>query len=215
MNPQISISADETAQVQVVAQATPEIPVAEWIQEQSAVTDLVKPQISITADEASQVVGLFPLLENFAAPMNNQVHQERIVATVQQHVIGEEIPQLPIVEWIQEQIVETIEVIPQEERVEVQMNTCSTSTSNTIPVIESVTPAPVVAFNPVIEYVSEDAAHAVSTLVAWDTAAARAGACAVSSPTPAVQQIVAEETTQDLVATPVCAGDIGFDTRWE
>ena len=35
------------------------------------------------------------------------------------------------------------------------MNTSSTSTSNTIPTIESVTPAPVVTFNPVIENVSE------------------------------------------------------------
>ena len=48
-----------------------------------------------------------------------------------------------------------------------------------------------------------------SALVAGDTAAAPAGACTVSSPTPAaVQQIIAEETTQDLVDTPVCAGDI-------
>ena len=65
------------------------------------------------------------------------------------------------------------------------------------------------------EYVSEDAAHAVSTLVAGDTAPAPAGARAVSSRTLAVQQIMAEETTPDLVATPVCAGDMGFDTRWE
>ena len=43
VNPQFSVTADETSQVQVVAQATPEISVAEWIQEQSAVTDLVKP----------------------------------------------------------------------------------------------------------------------------------------------------------------------------
>ena len=109
--------------------------------------------------------------------------------------------------------VETIDVVPQE-RIEVQMNTSST-TSNAIPVIESVTPALVVTFNPVFEYVSEDAAHAVSTLVAGDTAAAPASARAVSSPSLAVQQIIAEETTQDLVATPVCAGDIGSDTRWE
>ena len=95
------------------------------------------------------------------------------------------------------------------------MNTSSTSTSNGIPVIESVTPALVVTFKPVIEYVPEDAAHAVSTLVAGDTAAAPFGACAVSSPTLDVQQIVAEEMTQDLVATPVRAGDMGFDTRWE
>ena len=87
----------------------------------------MNPQISITADEASQVVGSFPLLEDFVA--------HKIVATVQPHVIVQEIPQLPIVEWIQEQIVETIEVVPQE-GIEVQMNTSSTSTSNTIPVIE-------------------------------------------------------------------------------
>ena len=69
-------------------------------------------------------------------------------------------------------------------RIEVQMNTSSTSTSNTIPAIESATPAPVVTFNPLIEYVSEDAAHAMSTLVAGDTAAAPANACAVSSRAP-------------------------------
>ena len=67
VNPQLSLTADETSQVQVVAQATPEISVAEWIQEQSAVTDLVKPQISIIADEASQVVGSSSLLEEFDA----------------------------------------------------------------------------------------------------------------------------------------------------
>ena len=61
---------------------------------------------------------------------------------------------------------------------------------------------------------SDDAAHAVRTLVA-DTAAAPVGACAVSSPTSAVQQIVAEETTQNITNTPVCAGDTGFDTWWE
>ena len=48
-----------------------------------AVTGLVNPQFSITADETSQV-----------------------------QVVVQEIPQVPIVEWIQEQIVETIEVIP-------------------------------------------------------------------------------------------------------
>ena len=56
--------------MQVVVQETPEIPVEELVQKRSAVSDLVKPQISITADEASQVVGLFPLLED------NQVHQD-------------------------------------------------------------------------------------------------------------------------------------------
>ena len=47
-------------------------------------------------------------------------------------------------------------------------------------------------------------------LFLWqETAAAPAGVCAVSTPAPAVQQIFAEKTTQDLVAPPVCA------TRWE
>ena len=73
VNPQISISAEETSLIQVVVQATPEIPVAEWIQVQSTVTDLVNPQISMTTDEVAQVVGSFPLLED------NQVHQEQIV----------------------------------------------------------------------------------------------------------------------------------------
>ena len=47
--------------------------------------------------------------------MYNQVQQEQTVATVQQQAIVQEIPQLPLVEWIQEPIVETIEVISQEE----------------------------------------------------------------------------------------------------
>ena len=89
-----------------------------------------------------------------------------------------------------------------------------------MPVIESVTPAPVVTFNPVIEYVSEDADHAVPSLEAGDGAPAPAGDCAASFPAPAVsihhtkKQIFAEETSQDFVSTPVCAGDTGFDTRW-
>ena len=46
--------------------------------------------------------------------MYNQVHQEQIVATVQTQVIVQEIPEVLVVERIQEQTVETIEVIPQE-----------------------------------------------------------------------------------------------------
>ena len=99
-------------------------------QPNEAITSLVKPQISIIADEASQVVGLFPLLED------NQVHQEeQIVTAVQPPVIVQETHQLPIVEWIQIQA-ETSEVVPQErvtqrtsEQIEVQMNTSSSSTS--------------------------------------------------------------------------------------
>ena len=84
------------------------------IQEQSAVTDLVNPQISITTDGALQVIDSFPLLEDFAAPVYNQVHQEQIVATPQAQVIVQEIPEVYVVERTQEQTVETIEVIPQE-----------------------------------------------------------------------------------------------------
>ena len=47
-------------------------------------------------------------------PMYNQVHQGQTVATVQPHVTLQEPPQVPVGEWIQEQIVETIEVLPQE-----------------------------------------------------------------------------------------------------
>ena len=109
----------------------------------------MNPQISISAVEASWVVGSFPCSEDFAAPMHNQVHQGQIVATVQPQVIVQEIPQHPVVEMIQEQIVETFEVIPQEQ-IEVQvgdipvpqeqlnaevttLNTSSTSTSSATP----------------------------------------------------------------------------------
>ena len=74
----------------------------------------MNPQISTSAVEASQVVGPFPLSDDFAATMYNQVHQEQIVATVQPHVTIQEPPQVPVGEWIQEHIVETIEVLPQE-----------------------------------------------------------------------------------------------------
>ena len=77
-------------------------------------TGLMNPQISITAVEASQVVGSFPLSEDFAAPVYKQIQQEQIVATPQAQVIVQEIPEVSVVERIQEQIVETIEVIPQE-----------------------------------------------------------------------------------------------------
>ena len=90
VNPQISITADETSQVPVVVQEIPEIPVVEWIQEQIAFHHLVNPLISTTSVQASHVVASFPLLEDFAARMHNQVHQEQIVATVQQQAIVQE-----------------------------------------------------------------------------------------------------------------------------
>jgi len=64
--------------------------------------------------EASQVVGSFPLSEDFAAPVYNQVHQEQIIATAQAQVINQETPQVPFVEWTQEQLVVIIEVRAQE-----------------------------------------------------------------------------------------------------
>ena len=111
MNPQFSIIADETSQVQVVVQEIPEIPIVEWIQKQSVVPDLVNPQSST---RIATVVGSFPLVDDLAARMYNQVHQEQIVATVQQRAVVQEIPEVQVVVRIQEQIVETIEVLPQE-----------------------------------------------------------------------------------------------------
>ena len=108
MNPQISITADETSQVHVVVQEIPEIPVVEWIQGAECRPRLV-PQNSTTSVEASQVVGSFLHLEDFAARMYNQVHQEQIVETIQQQTIVQEIPELQVVERIQEQIVQTIQ----------------------------------------------------------------------------------------------------------
>ena len=79
---------------------------------------------------APQVVGSLLSLEEFASPVYNQIHQEQIVAgkttqniveipTVQEHVIVQEIPQVTFVDWTPEQIVEPIEVLPQE-RVELR-----------------------------------------------------------------------------------------------
>ena len=91
------------------------------------ITGLVNPRLSITAVETSapQVVGSLPPFEEFDAPVYNQIHQEQIVAgetthntvespAVQERVIVQEIPQLPFVERIQEQVVVTIEVLPHE-----------------------------------------------------------------------------------------------------
>ena len=77
-------------------------------------TGLENPQISTSAVKISQVVDPFPLSDDFAAPMYNQVHQGQTVATMRPHVIIQEPPQVPVGEWSQEQFVETIEVLPQE-----------------------------------------------------------------------------------------------------
>ena len=50
---------------------------ASFSQPNEAVTSLVNPQISITAVEASQVIDFFPLSEDFAAVMYNQVIRNR------------------------------------------------------------------------------------------------------------------------------------------
>ena len=77
------------------------------------------PQISFTAVEAFSplVVGSLPPLDEFDAPVYNRIHQEQIVAgmtiqhrdenpAVQEHVIVQEIPQVPVAERIQDQIVD-------------------------------------------------------------------------------------------------------------
>ena len=65
---------------------------------------------------APQVVGSLPPLEEFAAPVCNQVHQEQVVAgettqnkaTVQEQVTVQEIPEVQVVQRIQEQTVDTM-----------------------------------------------------------------------------------------------------------
>ena len=85
------------------------------IQEQSVVTGLMNPQFSTSAVEALQVVDSFPLLEDVAAREYNQVHQEQIVAdSTAAWFFSKKFPEVQVVERIQEQIVEPIEVLPQE-----------------------------------------------------------------------------------------------------
>ena len=65
--------------------------------------------------EASQVVGSFFSLGRFCpAPVYNQVNQEQIVTAVQAQAIVQKIPEVQVVERIQEQIVVPIEVLPHE-----------------------------------------------------------------------------------------------------
>ena len=103
------------------------------------VTGFVSPQISSTAVEPSSphVVDSLPPLEEFTELVYNQADQEQFVAgemtqnitgnsSVQEQVIVHNIP--PIVEQIQEQIVETIDVTPQGSQM--ALNTSSTSTSS-------------------------------------------------------------------------------------
>ena len=69
--------------------------------------------------QAPQVVDPFPPLEEFVAPMSNQVLQWQIVATVQPHVRFQEISEVQVVERIQVS--------------QTTLNTSSTSTSSGVP----------------------------------------------------------------------------------
>ena len=50
--------------------------------------------------QVPQVVDSFPHLQEFVAPMCNQVLQEQIVATVQPHVRFQKIPEIQVAERI-------------------------------------------------------------------------------------------------------------------
>ena len=90
-------------------------------------TAFVNPQFSTAAVEssASQVIGSLPLLDEFAVPVYNRIRQEQLVAEqerVQQHTAAH-IVHVPVPQ-IQEQTVESVQVIPRElfpERIEEQI----------------------------------------------------------------------------------------------
>ena len=83
----------------------------------SDTTCFVTPQFSTTAvaASASRVIGSLPLLDEFAVLVYNQVHQEQIVAEQErvQQRIAEQIVHVSAPQ-IQEQIVESVQVIPRE-----------------------------------------------------------------------------------------------------
>ena len=94
---------------------------------------------------APQVVVSLPPFEDFTEPVYNQVHQEQIVTgemtlnivehpAVQEQVTVEEI--LPVVERIQEQIVETIDVTPHASQM--VLHTSSTSSNSSAPVCNQI-----------------------------------------------------------------------------
>ena len=98
----------------------------------------LSPQFSNIAVEISapQVSGSLPPFEEFTEPGYNQVHQEQIVTgemtlnSVEHPVVQEQviIPEItPVVERIQEQIIENTDVTPQASQI--ALNTSSTSTS--------------------------------------------------------------------------------------
>ena len=94
---------NHTNQEQIVAgKTTPNIVEIPAVQEQVIVREV---------PQAPQVVDSYSPFEEFDAPMCNQVLQEQIVATVQPHVLLQEVPEVLIVQRIQEQIVEPIDVL--------------------------------------------------------------------------------------------------------
>ena len=113
----------------------------QFYQEQIAAgetTENIAEQVTVQEiPEASQVVDSLPPVEGFTEPLYHQVRHEQIVAgemtlniiensAVQEQVNDPEIP--PVVERIQEQVVETIDVTPQGSQI--ALNTSSTSTSS-------------------------------------------------------------------------------------
>ena len=129
VHPQFSFTAVEAFSPQVVGSLPPldkfVAPVYNQIHQEQIVAGettqrtfgfpAVQEQVVFQAiPQTPQVVDSFPRLGDVAAREYNQVHQEQLVATIQPPVIFEEIPEVQVVERIQEQIVETIEVVPQE-----------------------------------------------------------------------------------------------------
>ena len=81
------------------------------------ITGFASPQFSNTAVKASapQVIGSLPPFEEFTAPVYNQIHQEHVVAgETTPNIVEIPVVQVPTVDWIPGQIVETIGVLPHE-----------------------------------------------------------------------------------------------------
>ena len=80
------------------------------------------------------------------------------------------------------------------------------------PVTEHITPAPSVTHvTPSEQFSPAYTITGVPTGDSLDSTGLVNPQCAI---TTVEKQIVAREMTQNIVSTPVCAGDTGFDTRW-
>ena len=121
---------------------------------------LVNPQFSIFAVEASapQVVESFPVVDETAPPVYKQVHQEQIAAEPGSF---EHTQQCAVDNIVQEQVVESVQKIPQQrlrERIEEpNKNTPlphNISSAAPAPVIEDISPEPGVPTVPAIEHVA-------------------------------------------------------------